>query len=93
MAFVITKPLEEHKIEAIARVNAKAGDKITILYPIYRQLNIGREPTSSEAITMYTYIDSIRDLSNTATNSINLATTVAQVREIEATFTTSLLSI
>ncbi len=74
----------------ITKVNNQAGIKITSLYPIYKQLNISRNPTSQEALAMYLYIDSIRSLSNIANFNITSAAEVSQIREIETGFTTSL---
>jgi len=93
MAFLITKPIDEIKNETKLRINELSGKYILLRYPIYRQLNFHRLPTNPETLAMYTYIDSVRDLSNVTTNSITLAITVTQIREIENTFTTSLLSI
>jgi hypothetical protein len=83
MAFTITRPLGTHKQEAITAVNALAGDKITALYPIYKQLNVAR---TVDAQVMYDWIDSIRLLSNTTNDGIALAETVAEIRALESSF-------
>lgn len=93
MAFIITKPLIEHKMDSITKVNASAGLKVTSIYPIYKQLNISRTPESPEAVAMFTYIDSIRSLSNIANFSITSATDIAQIQEAETNFNNSLLLI
>lgn len=82
MAFILTKPLNEQKQEFIAEVNKLAGDKILIKYPIYKQINLGREPQSQETIDMYAYIDGIRNHSNEANNGIILATSIAEIRAL-----------
>ena len=87
MAFVITKPIADHRTESIASINAQASDKITALYPIYKQLNVAH---TVDALPMYAYIDSIRDLSNIANTAIGLAVDVAEIRAIESGFITGL---
>lgn len=84
---------EKFRLNSINIINSKAGDKILTTYPMYKQINLGRVPYTNETLAMFTYIDTIRTLSNIATNSITLATTVVQIREAEDTFATSLLSI
>ena len=44
-----------------SQINALAGNKITLKYPIYLQLNTARTP---DADAMYAWIDSIRSLAN-----------------------------
>lgn len=52
---------KEQVDQTCAEINGLAGAKITLKYPIYAQLNIGRTP---EADAMYAWIDSIRALAN-----------------------------
>jgi hypothetical protein len=87
MAFTITRPLSTQKQEAITAVNTLAGDKITALYPLYKQLNVAR---TVDAQVMYDWIDSIRLLSNTANDGIVLAETVSEIRVLESQFATQL---
>lgn len=87
MAFLITKPLEAHKQEAITEINTLAGDKITALYPLYKQLNVAR---TANAQVMYDWIDSIRLLSNTTNDGIALAETVSAIRVLESQFSEQL---
>jgi hypothetical protein len=86
MAFLITKPLEEQKTEAILRIKQLSSDRIISSYPIYRQLNISRLPYSEEAIAMFSFIDDIRNASNMAESEINTATTVSEIRDIVSGF-------
>ncbi len=93
MAFTITKPLEEHKQEFTTKVNSDSYDKITLVYPIYLQLNIEREPDETAKNTMHTYIDAVREFANVAKTDITFSTSVANMRFIYATFTTNLTTI
>jgi hypothetical protein len=86
MAFLITRPLEEQKTEAILKIKELSSDRITSSYPIYRQLNISRLPYSEEAIAMFAFIDDIRVNSNLAESGINSATTVSEIRDIVSGF-------
>jgi hypothetical protein len=86
MAFIITRPLEEQKTEAILKIKELSSDRITSSYPIYRQLNISRLPYSEEAIAMFSFIDDIRNASNLAESGINSATTVSEIRAIVSGF-------
>jgi hypothetical protein len=86
MAFLITKPLEEQKTEAILKIKELSSDRITLSYPIYRQLNISRLPYSEEAIAMFSFIDDIRNASNLAESEINSATTITEIRDIVSGF-------
>jgi hypothetical protein len=90
MAFLITKPIADHKAESIVSINTQAGDKILALYPLYKQLNVAR---LSDATAMYTYIDAIRDLSNTATIAIGLAVDMLGIRAIESQFIADLQNV
>ena len=87
MAFAITRLLSTHKQEAISEINVLAGDKITALYPLYKQLNVAR---TADAQVMYDWIDSIRLLSNTTNDGIALAETVAAIRSLEHQFSEQL---
>lgn len=80
MPFIITKPLDEQKQEFISEVNSIAGVKITDSYPLYKQINLGRLPDSAETIAMYSFIDSVRNASNTASASINSASSITEIR-------------
>ena len=73
--------------DANIKINKEAWNKITALYPIYKQLNLSR---TTDATTMYAYIDSIRDLSNVANTAIGLAVDVSEIRAIESQFTADL---
>ena len=86
MAFIITRPLEEQKTEAILKIKELSSDRITSSYPIYRQLNISRLPYSEEAIAMFANIDNIRNASNLAESGINSATTVSEIRAVVSGF-------
>ena len=77
MAFVITKPLAEHQATYTLQVNQLASDKITAIYPIYKQLNVAR---SSDAAVMNIWIDSVRALAQTAKAAINTATSIVEIR-------------
>ena len=87
MAFAITRLLSTHKQEAITEINTLAGDKITALYPLYKQLNIAR---TANAQVMYDWIDSIRLLSNTTNDGIASAETVSEIRTLEHQFSEQL---
>jgi hypothetical protein len=63
-----------------SEVNIVARDTIFKVYPIFRQLYIGRDPTTSEAITMYSFIDNIRNLSNISQAEILQAITLDAVQ-------------
>lgn len=93
MPFIITKPLDEQKQEFIAEVNKLAGDKILSLYPIYKQINLGRTPEAQETIDMYAYIDGIRNHSNEANNGIILTTSIAEIRVLVDQFKSYLESL
>jgi hypothetical protein len=86
MAFLITRPLEEQKTEAILKIKELSSDRITSSYPIYRQLNISRLPYSEEAIAMFSFIDDIRVNSDLVESGINSATTVSEIRDIVSGF-------
>lgn len=87
MAFAITRLLSTHKQEAITEINTLAGDKITALYPLYKQLNVAR---TADAQVMYAWIDSIRLLSNATNDGIALAETVSEIRALESQFSEQL---
>ena len=90
MAFILIRPLATHQAESITTINALAGDKILSSYPIYKQLNLGRDNSSLSSAAMYAYIDSIRTLSNVANTAISSAADVAEIRGIEAQFVADL---
>lgn len=93
MAFVITKPIDEHKQEFTTKVNSDSYDKITLVYPIYLQLNIERELDETSKTTMHTYIDSVRGFANVAKAGITAATSVSDMRTTYSTFITDLTTI
>lgn len=78
--------LDKVKLDTIQLINRKAGSKIIEVYPVYKQLNIGRIPNSSEAIAMFTFIDNIRDISNTLITNVNSATTLEEIKTITKDF-------
>ena len=90
MAITITKPLAEHQATYTLQVNQLASDKITAIYPIYKQLNVAR---SSDAAAMNTWIDSIRALAQTTKADINTATSIVDIRAAKATYSTALAAI
>lgn len=90
MQINITKPLLTHKLEYITEVDSLASVKILAIYPLYKQNNISRLPTSEEALAMYDYIDSIRALTRTAKAVTNAATSVVEIRAAQATFVVAL---
>ena len=69
-----------------SRVNSIANEKILESYPIYRQLNLGRDPTTSEAITMFNFIDNIRNESNISNDQLLNASTIAEMEDIVSQF-------
>jgi ERCC4-type nuclease len=80
MRIEITKTMVEHKKEAIDKVNALAGDKILVKYPFYLQHNLGRDITSEEAITMFSYIDTIRNIANITKANIDIASNISELK-------------
>jgi hypothetical protein len=62
--------IQNYQAKMLKIVDQSARDKILLRYPIYRQLNFGREPSSQEAVAMYAYIDSIRNESNITNEAI-----------------------
>lgn len=93
MAFVITKPLGDQKQEFTLKINSDAYDKITLVYPIYLQLNIERESDETAKTTMHTYIDAVRGFANVAKAGITAATSVSDMRTTYSTFITDLTTI
>ena len=83
MPFVITKPITEQQSEYIALINDLAGQKITVKYPIYKQLNVSR---TTDVTTMNTWIDSIRELAQTAKIAIKAAPTIVEIRAAKVAF-------
>lgn len=68
------------KEENISQVKLISGNKILVSYPIYRQINLAREPSTEAAITMHGFIDNIRNLSNISEDEILQATNVDAVQ-------------
>jgi hypothetical protein len=105
MAFIITKPLEEHIQEATAQVNKIAGDKILSLYPQYKQANMTaryvelmklNELTSTEASeieVIWRWIKAIRGQSNVANTKIAVSNSVVEIRNITGNFISFLDSV
>lgn len=87
MAFLITKPLAEHQATYTLQVNQLASDKITAIYPIYKQLNVAR---TSEAEAMNIWIDSVRALAQTTKLAINAATSIVEIRSAISDFTSDI---
>ena len=83
MAFVITKPLEEHKQEGADNINQLASNKILAKYPLYRQLNIAR---TDQVQAMYDWIDQVRELATTAKTDISIAPTIVEIRSATTLF-------
>jgi len=75
------------------KVNALASDRILIKFPFYLQNNIGRNPTSIEAISMFAWIDSVRALANIAKVEISTASNMVEIRAAMSTFNDALLLI
>lgn len=92
MAFLITKPLAEHKQEYTVEINKLAGDKILALYPQYKQANMTaryvelmklNELTSTEALAIeviWDWIKAIRSQSNVANSTIDSALDMVGIR-------------
>jgi hypothetical protein len=83
MPFVITKPVETHQAEYINLINDLASQKITSKYTIYKQLNVSR---TTDVTTMNTWIDSIRELAQTAKIAIKAAPTIVEIRAAKVAF-------
>ena len=83
----VIKTLDELKVDAVLEINRLAGDKIILIYPIYKQLNIGR---SVDAPLMWAWIDSVRDLSNAENSAVNLAADSASIQSVIAGFKAAL---
>lgn len=69
------------------QVNSLAGNKITMKYPIYAQLNIGRTP---EAQVMYDFIDAVRSLANEYRDKIIAAKTESIIDSLMAEYISKL---
>lgn len=73
--------LDSNKSSALSTVDQLASDKITSVYPIYRQINIesdfGRD--SVQYAVMRTYINKVRDAANQATDSVNASTAESEI--------------
>jgi hypothetical protein len=79
--------LDTLKTTNTVEVNRLAWDKITVIYPLYKQLNVAR---TSEAGAMNTWIDSIRALAQTAKLAISVAPSIIEIRVAITTFTDNL---
>lgn len=75
------------KEATLKEINSLASSKILSQYPIYKQLNLGRDSTIAEAITMYAYIDTIRNLSNITTEEVNSKATAEDIIASITTYT------
>jgi len=82
--------LETLKITNIVEINKLAEVKILTTYPLYLQINLGREPTSLLTTTMFDWIDSIRALAQTTKIAINAAPSIVEIRDAVSTFTDNL---
>ena len=82
--------LDLQKADAVIEVDSSASVKILAIYPLYKQNNISRLPTSEEALAMYAYIDSIRALAQTAKAAINAATSIVEIKAAVEGFTNNL---
>jgi len=78
--------LDVKKRQAVGQVNETAYVRITNVYPTYKQLNLGRDPTSQEALDMYAFIDNVRNKSNLDNEQIMAATSYEQLQEVSASF-------
>jgi len=85
--------LETLKTTNTAEVNKLAEGKILGTYPFYLQHNIGRDPTSLLAIAMFTCIDSIRALAQTAKTAIGAATSIVDIRTAQTIFIEALAAL
>ena len=83
MAFIITKPLEDHQADELMAINQLASDKILARYPLYKQLNTAR---TEQAPAMYAWIDSVRLAANNAQSAIKLAVNVSAMRATVKTY-------
>lgn len=68
-------------------VNKIAAPTIIIKYPMYKQMNIGRDPSSPEAIAMYEWIDGIRAESNRINTLIDNSNSIEVIKELVTQFT------
>jgi len=93
MAIIITKPIATHILEYTLQVNQFAMDKILPTYPFYLQNNLSRDVNSIEAITMFTWIDSVRNNANVAKAEISIATDLVSIRATMARFFAALILI
>jgi hypothetical protein len=78
--------LETTRAMMISKVNTIAREKIFDQYPIYRQLNIGRDSTTIESNLMFDYIDNIRNESNISNDQLLNASTIAEMEDIVSQF-------
>lgn len=73
----------EQKNDTFNNINNLAGVKITLKYPIYAQLNIGRTP---EADAMYAWIDSVRALADQYRTDVLNAKSEAEIDTLFAEY-------
>ena len=90
MAFAIKRPIEQHQQEAIEEINKLASDRILSRYPVYKQLNNSR---TNEAITMWPWIDNIRDLAKVAKNAVMVANNITAIKTAVSNLASCLQSI
>lgn len=88
------------KLEAIDKINTITSTKILSVYPDWKQRNMTarfvelitlNETTSEEAVAIqsaWSWIKSVRDASNVATNGINNATNYPDIRTIVENYNT-----
>jgi hypothetical protein len=76
--------LDAIKAEKIAWIKAKAGEEITSIAPIYKQINLIREgkATGTTADPAFGKIDTIRTKSNDMEAKVNAATTIGGINVI-----------
>jgi len=99
MPFLITKPLEEQKVEFKTTINTITGEKILAKYPDYVQRNMTAryvellsltELDTPEALALkasWDWIKDIRSRSNIANLGIDNASNFVEVRNILTNYT------
>lgn len=98
MAFAITKPLQQHKDDAIADINDEAGKRILARYPLHKQANMTTRAIELQSLNMmdsaewadigaaWDWIKSIIKLSNTHNGNVDSSTDVVSIRSEVAEF-------
>jgi hypothetical protein len=105
MAFSITKPIEEHRIEEITRVNTLAGEKILTKYPQYKQANMTARAIELQSLNLvgnpewlaiqaaWDWVKTIRTASNEVNVVIQNVTNIAAMRLEVQNFTNLLVTL